>query len=1827
MIQTGVRLFSFSPKVQKNLAKNFLSAQMESYAHFLKFGLSQPFHLFRFHRFLLQRPSQSASEDSRFFKVCHLEPEPPEPPYWPGEETEGERFLFCDFEFLPERFKLKPPEQSYVQCLKTRTSFTCGLFMPVKIRLQNCFLGHTTESKQHSFVVWFLMAHIPLMTRHGHFLIRGVPRVILSQMVRSPGVYFKQQTFSKMKPPSANERVGFHVDIIAHRGAWLRLQAKSKSKVRLDAHRFTHEQGGLELSVALKSQPRLPLNAFLRGFGLKPSVLVPLYLSLKRGFLVSNQRNMTSSAGALKRCGSCVVLPFNVDHIDRVKFNELALKRRLNRLPRFSEIRKDGDMSKAYEFWLDKVHLGRKPQGLTNFAGLNFVFCQSLVFAQRTLGFGVLPKRFVRLQTSLKSEKFHLALSRCLTPFQQTMTYDLGFHGRQALNRNLGTTGASRVLTAEDMACACFYLFEACRGNVTETRLDHLSQKRLKPVGDLLTHVMEVGFLNFKNTLEQQNMFFSDLTYGETPLPSGPDGRFVQAWLHSALGLNRAYFFKRHRLNTSDVKSVSKAYLVHLNTMVRRLKRKPNKAKPKTKPEHVHYQNNAHVPRKVKSKSGWTGQTQPRYVMMQNQTLFKTCLKRVFKPFFRPSSFNAALKQFFNSNPLSQFLDQTNPLAELTHKRRLSFMGLGGLHKQNATMAARSIDPSHLGRLCPIETPEGQNAGLVHSLTCLTRMTHHDPNQQKQLSRLGFPSYKNYVFPQTLLHVNHGDEKPMVHGGLKQTPFLSNTLSKLGFVREGASKTWFQKPLSGVEFISVGALQNISLATCCIPFMQHNDGNRALMGSNMQRQALSLATAETPIVRTGWESQIHVDDSAEQARQSGFVVRVESQNLILVHENAFKPKHTMKQEKGSLNPNPKPGLGANFHGATGFGKPWLKGKRDFVSWLKTHTVSQKASHLKLNAPFHIWFNMCFQDEQTFAKKQPRLTSGCEVKLNQARLKNNVFSKPSVFVSWHAKTSLKRTKNQILVHPSMFASGQTKPENVCKPFRLGLKTDFDAMQTWLKHVWVPALTLAHEAQVLNPFWTEANQTQPWFENGFSDSGFKRKNTRLRLTKTHLPGAYGGNQGTLRLHKPCLGFASWVKRGQALTNTACSQLGLLALGRNLLLGYTPWQGYNFEDAILINQSLVLGDVLTSLHVQSLVLKTQAPPKILLKSDGSDQKDRKYENAPDFETTRVSLRTQDHALTHDPTESERFYDIHGVLKPGCNIGPGVHLWSKGQTWIPRGKEPTGEAGLWTRLNLGKQEPTNMTVVDTSIKAGVNVCGRLLRVFKPKQPSPHPGRQMGFGKKTHPKHTGCAPWQNMASWWLKPALNTPFDPANRFDFFMLDFGSSDLRRTTKQSHLGFISQQLLGNKRPRGKHLKHFEARLAKQESTRRKKLFKTWAVKSDLLGKKTNHHDRVCFYFESQTRTQTRLDFEKKRFLRLGFEKPNAQGKTKVKRGEPKQNLVFSPEKTKRFIHGVFQQNAKRSKKRFLLKKQNGFSTRNTFKKGLKKAHAVKKTKHSDLPSSLRLTYVTPRRIQVGDKLSGRHGNKGIVSRILPSGSMPYLPDGTALDLALNPLGVPSRMNVGQLFECLLAFAGSLLKQNFRLTSFDSRFGSEASRSLSYAKLYEARLKTAQAWVFNPNFPGKVRCFDGRSGQAFLQPLTVGKPYMLKLIHVVDDKIHARSSGPYSLVTQQPLRGRSKNGGQRVGEMEVWALQGYGAAHILHELLSLKSDSMLGRETVSDALLFQASLKFDLPESFKVLSHECQCLGLDLSLKANHHLCSQTFHPEKRWRLVKPNLSLKF
>ena len=268
-----------------------------------------------------------------------------------------------------------------------------------------------------------------------------------------------------------------------------------------------------------------------------------------------------------------------------------------------------------------------------------------------------------------------------------------------------------------------------------------------------------------------------------------------------------------------------------------------------------------------------------------------------------------------------------------------------------------------------------------------------------------------------------------------------------------------------------------------------------------------------------------------------------------------------------------------------------------------------------------------------------------------------------------------------------------------------------------------------------------------------------------------------------------------------------------------------------------------------------------------------------------------------------------------------------------------------------------------------------------------------------------------------------------------------------------------------------------------------------------------------------------------------------------------------------------------------------------------------------SSIAIYLAEKRKVQVGDKMAGRHGNKGIISQILPREDMPYLPNGTPIDMVLNPLGVPSRMNVGQIYECLLGLAGKFLGENYKIFPFDEIYGAEASRSFVFNRLNMARMRTGFQWLFNPNTPGKMRIYDGRTGDTYDQPVTVGIAYMLRLVHMVDDKIHMRSTGPYSLVTQQPLRGRSKQGGQRLGEMEVWALEGYGAAFTLLEMLTIKSDDMTGRMTLWSNLILNKPISIGTPESFKVLVCELQALCLDVGILRYNPSKLATFNSNKQ------------
>ena len=699
------------------------------------------------------------------------------------------------------------------------------------------------------------------------------------------------------------------------------------------------------------------------------------------------------------------------------------------------------------------------------------------------------------------------------------------------------------------------------------------------------------------------------------------------------------------------------------------------------------------------------------------------------------SSFNiigATIREFFGSSQLSQYMDQTNPLSSLTHRRRISGLGPGGFDRDRISFAVRDIHPSHYGRICPIETPEGQNVGLIASLTTCARVNASGFLETPfwrvingKVIKTGNPIY---------LTADIEDFYKIAPADIStnEENYLTKNLIPIRYKQDFLTVT-----PSEVDFIAVSPIQVVSVAASLIPFFEHDDANRALMGSNMQRQSVPLLLPQKPIVGTGLENQIALNSGMViNAQRSGIVESVTADKIIVLEDSGRHYKYDLQKYQRS-----------------------------------------------------------------------------------------------------------------------------------------------------------------------------------------------------------------NQETCINHRPIVWEGQKVKSGQMLTDGPGIVSSELSLGQNVLVGYMPWQGYNFEDAILINERLVYEDVFTSIHIERYEIEIDRT---------AEMSEQTTNNIPNLSLSDVQHLNED-----------------GIVTIGTFVKPGDILVGK---IVPK--------------DDSEQLPES----------------KLLRAI--------------FGAKAK--------------------------------------GVRDTSFRMPEGEYGRVIETLTFNRRTK----------------------------------------------------------------------------------------LAYKFEKIQIFIAQI-------------------------------------------------------RKIQVGDKIAGRHGNKGIISRILPRQDMPFLPDGTPIDIILNPLGVPSRMNVGQLYECLLGLAGHKLNRRFKILPFDEMYGTEVSRILINKKLRQASIENDEAWLFNPYSPGKMVLLDGRTGKEFDNPITVGNAYMLKLIHLVDDKMHSRATGPYSLVTQQPLGGKAQHGGQRFGEMEVWALEGFGASFTLKELLTIKSDDMQGRnETLNAIIKGQPIPTSGIPESFKVLVQELRSIGLDMS-----------------------------
>ena len=1010
-----------------------------------------------------------------------------------------------ELHFLGSQYRLKEPKYDVDEAKRRDSTYAVQMYVPT--RLVNKETGEIKEQE-------VFIGDLPLMTDRGTFIINGAERVIVNQIVRSPGVYYKAET-------DKNGRRTYSASLIPNRGAWLK---------------FETDKNGL-VWVRIDKTRKLSAQVLLKALGLGDNEIIDAF-----------------------------------------------------RHPDFYQRTLDKEGNPSEEEALMELYRKLRPGEPPTVSG----------------GQQLLESRFF-----------------------DNKRYDLGRVGRYKLNKKLrlNTADTVRVLTERDILTAIDYLMnlEFDIGNTDD--IDHLGNRRVRSVGELLQNQVRVG-------------------------------------------LNRLERIIRERMTVGEAESLTPASLVNPKPLV------------------------------------------------------------------------AAIKEFFGSSQLSQFMDQTNPLAELTHKRRLSALGPGGLTRERAGFAVRDIHPSHYGRICPIETPEGPNAGLIGSLATYAKVNSYGfietPYYRVENGRVRTDLDPYY------LTADEEDDSRVAAGDVAtdEEGYIIGDVVPVRYRQEFTSTSPEQ-----VDYTAVSPLQIVSVATSLIPFLEHDDANRALMGSNMQRQAVPLLRPERPLVGTGLEAQA--------ARDSGMVV-VSRTHGIVTHVDAKIVMVEVTDE---------------------------------------------------NDPLH---------------------------------------------------------------------GQV---------------------------------LEYELQK-----------------------YQRS-----------------NQDTCLNQRPLVYEGEDVVPGQVLADGSSTEGGEIALGQNILAAYMPWEGYNYEDAILISERLVYDEVYTSIHIEKYEIEA-----------------RQTKLGPE-EITREIPNVGEDALRH--------LDERGIIRVGAWVEAGDILVGK--------VTPKGESD---------QPPEE----------------KLLRAI--------------FGEKAR------------------------------------DVRDNSLRV-------------------PNGEKGRVVDVRLFTREQ---------------------------------------------------GDELP------------PGANMV------------------------------------------------------------VRVYVAQKRKIQVGDKMAGRHGNKGIISRILPIEDMPYLPDGTPLDIVLNPLGVPSRMNVGQVFECLLGWAGENLGVRFKVTPFDEMYGAEASRETVHGKIAEASRRPGRDWVFDPENPGKIQVYDGRTGEPFDRPVTVGQAYMLKLVHLVDDKIHARSTGPYSLVTQQPLGGKAQQGGQRFGEMEVWALEAYGAAYTLQELLTVKSDDMQGRNEALNAIVKGKPIpRPGTPESFKVLMRELQSLGLDIAV----------------------------
>ena len=1185
-------------------------------------------------------------------------------------------------EFLD--YYIDPPRYSIEECLERGQTYS----VPLKAKLKL----YCTDPDHEDFatvVQDVYLGPIPYMTEKGTFVINGAERVVVSQLHRSPGVFFGQSTH-------ANGTKLYSARIIPFRGSWIEFATDINNV----------------MYAYIDRKKKLPVTTLLRAIGLESDKDIIEIFDLAEEMKV-NKANLKKALG--RKLAARVLRTWVEDFVDEDTGEVVSIDRNEVVIDRETVLEEE-HIQDILDSGVSTILLHQKDTTNSEKEAIQYIY---------------------RQLRNAEPPDDASAREVITNLFFSEKRYDLGEVGRYRINKKLGLTTSMdvKVLTKEDMIEIIKYLIELINSKTDVDDIDHLSNRRVRTVGEQLYNQFGVGLARMSRTI-------------------------------------------RERMNVRDNEVFTPIDLINAKTI------------------------------------------------------------------------SSVINTFFGTNALSQFMDQTNPLAEITHKRRLSALGPGGLSRERAGFEVRDVHYTHYGRLCPIETPEGPNIGLISSLCVYAK-----------INDLGFieTPYRTVTDGRVDLDNDHVtyltaevEEGKVIAQGNAPLDDNGNFVNQRVKARLDADFPIVAP--DEVQLMDVAPQQIASIAASLIPFLEHDDANRALMGSNMMRQAVPLMRSEAPIVGTGIEGQL-VRDSRTQVMAEGDGV------IEFVDATTIRIRYDRTEEQ------------------------------EFVSF----------------------------------------------------------------------------------------------EEPVKEYRI-------------------------------PKWRKTNQS-----------------TTIDL-------------------RPICNKGQRVKAGDILTEGYATENGELALGRNLKVAFMPWKGYNYEDAIVLNERMVKEDILTSVHVDEYSLEV-----------------------------RETKRGMEELTSDIPNVSEdatKDLDERGIIRIGAHVVPGDIMIGK---ITPKGEsDPTPEEKL-LRAIFGDKAGD---VKDASLKASPSLKGVVI-------------------------------------------------------------GSNLFARATKSGRANKAAQALLP------KIDEEYEEKLHKLKELLISKLMTLTAGKvsqgvKDFLGT-----DIIPKGGKFSAGALMDVDFDT-----VNLSKWTSDAHT----NELIRDLIVN------YLRKSKEIDAEMRRKKFDI------------------------SIGDDLPSGImqiaKVYIAKKRKIGVGDKMAGRHGNKGIVSRVVRQEDMPFLADGTPVDICLNPLGVPSRMNLGQIFETVLGWAGRELGEKFSTPIFDG-----------------ATLDDLNTWTDKAGVPryGKTYLYDGGTGERFDQPATVGVIYMLKLGHMVEDKMHARSIGPYSLITQQPLGGKAQFGGQRFGEMEVWALEAFGASHILQEILTIKSDDVTGRSKAYEAIVKGEPMPpAGIPESLNVLLHELQGLGLSINLE---------------------------